>query len=431
MLVANVYQNDTNFLEEIGSALVVKVLCENRQLSMKNKQIIFVVDKSASMEEAIPSLKASLFAARNSILIMMKQNTENEEAKDSIFSAICNTSIIAFSDEAKCIWDSKNSTNSFSSAVNSLQTEYSTNMGHALEIAFEKANNDNATWIILLTDGISNRGDYQTIDAFKKLSKLTPKNTKIIPLGYSTEFDPKILNTLGVMTYLNSRESIAETFGMIMGEIVSCYGINAKINLPEICTETELLGPDDIIPVASSISNPTDLIGSSRLGCIFNDRKYIYGYLPFGTEKSELIKNYLGKTGELRYFDLSLQQIVSETFVFTEGSTFDDEIIESYFEYLKGKIILKIYEAKQNSNKDSLRKIIKNVQKWSHPLSIKHKEEIIRIASVRDESENLTFLTQAGSVMSQTSYRLGRFATPSQQRASTISIANFDSSSLL
>lgn len=418
MLIASVYQNGNDSLKEIGSTLVVKVHCENRKLSMENKQILFVVDKSASMEEAIPALKASLFAARNSILEMLGQNVDGEKTKDSIFSAVCNASIITFSDEAKCIWDSKRATGSlasFSSAVNSLKTEYSTNMGHALEIAFKKADNDDATWIILLTDGISNKGDYQTIEAFEELSKLKPKNTKIIPLGYSTEFDAKILNALGVMSYLDSQESIAEAFGMIMGEIVSCYGINAKINLPKI------------IPNA----NGTDLIGSSHFGCIFNDRKYIYGYLPFGSEKNELIKDYVGKTGELRYHDLSLGQIVSETFVFTEGSVFEDEIIESYFDYLKGIIILKIYEAKQNSNKDVLRKLVEGTEKWSHPLSIKHREEIVRIASIKDDSENLAFLARAGSAMTQTSYRLGRFATPSQQQASTISLENFNSSSLL
>ena len=428
MITATVYSQGDSSLEKLKNSLVVKVHCEPVPPTMENKQVLFVVDVSGSMDDTMPSLKASLFAARNSLLSLLNIPVDNlsQEERDKIFTKTCNSSIITFSNKAKCIWESEKAlgspeTTTFSEAVNKLKTEFSTNMGDGLRIAFQKANNTNATWIILLTDGCSNKGDYQTVSAFEQLVKKIPQNTKIVPLGYSTEFDHAVLSVLGTMSYLDSQESIAESFGIITGEIVSCYGINAKIILPKIQQET--LGLDDLIPTTNKVS--TNFIGSSSMGCVFSDRKYTYGYLPYGYDSTESIDSYLDKEGYLEWYDFTTGETVRKNFTIQKSEKFDDEILESYFDCLKAKTIMEVYQAKRNGDETGIRQIVREVEQWSHPMSIKHKQEVIRLCSQNDRSVNLSLLSQAGSSILQTSYRLGRFATPSQIFASDRSINDF------
>ena len=236
--------------------IVVRISCPSYGESLKRKQIIFVCDESGSMVNTISSVRASLFAARDVLLRLIGNDISGMtvDEKDAIFTRECNASIITFSDEAYCKWESNAaehaqgldpSSLTFTAAVHSIASDLSTNMGDALLMALSKVIPGYATWIILLTDGISNKGPYQSISGYKDFMKRVPDNVKIVPLGYTTSFDPNILSILGQMVYLDTEESIAATFGGIIGEIVTCYGINAKITLPEL--DKEMLGPDELI----------------------------------------------------------------------------------------------------------------------------------------------------------------------------------------
>lgn len=419
----------------IGDSIIVEMKCPIYQASLMQKQIIFVVDESGSMANTIPGLKASLFAARNTILrLILSQDVDSltETDKDTIFTEESHTCIITFSDIATCRWESeaaRKSQNSqeinnisFSTAVNEIKSYSYTNMGDALLMAFQKCLPDYATWIILLTDGVSNKGLYQTVDGFKTLMTNIPVHTKIIPLGYTTEFDPSILSALGTMTYLDSQECIAEVFGGIMAEIVTCYGIDAEITLPSL--ELQIIDSDTLITAPIGIAR--DIIGTPYIGCLFSEREYMYGHLPWGNNQSSALLQYHGLIGTVSYYDIVSKIVITSSFVIEAGVDTPDNVYEGYFESSKARIILGIYQTKASNNFDMhyINNIRCKLDDWKHPAAGVHKEEILRILSTIGTGGNkrkdyLSSFSLVSSTQNQTHYHGGRYSTPSQRLAST------------
>lgn len=426
-------------INNIGDNIIVKIKCAIYHPSLSKKQIIFLVDESGSMCETMPSVKASLFAARNAIIRLI-DNTAPQSDYDNIFTNECNVSLITFSDTAKCRWESiaalksqklqeKSESISFTESVNNLISKSSTNMGDALLMAFNKTLIDHATWIIVLTDGVSNKGSYQTVEAFKNLMKKLPQNTKIIPLGYTSSFDPEILSELGTMTYLGNEESIAETLGSIMGEIATSFGMNAKIKLPKL--QCQQIDPDSLIIVPDTIGVSCDIIGSNYVGCLFNERKYIYGYLPWGNTTNPSIKKYHNSKGYIKYYDINSQRKISIPFIIENGSSsIPDDVYESYFESSKAKLILNIYKNMQNRTFDKkyINSVKSKLEDWKHPLAIPHKEEILRIINIKSFSKEnyCSALGVSSSTQNQTNYtNTGRYTTNTQRLASSSACEDF------
>lgn len=424
----------------IADGIVVEVSCRSQPLSLSLKQIIFVVDESGSMVGTMPSVKASLFAARNSLIKLLGYECSTENERDSLFTEECNSSIITFSDTSKCEWESVAAYKAqnldifpipFSVAVNKLEAESSTNLGDALQTAFSKKLPDHATWIILLTDGVPNKGNYQTVEAFGHLMNDIPVNTKIIPLGYTTSFDPEILSILGLMTYLDSEEAIAETLGSIMGEIVTSYGMNAKIMLPNLVSEQ--INPNEVIVVPDTINVPREIIGSRNVGCLYNERKYVYGYLPWGNTIQQSLSRYTGLEGQLSYYDIAKCQMMTHIFNIDHiGSLYTDDICEAYFESSKARTILGIYQTKKKGQFD--RKYVDSIkaklEDWKHPRALSHKQEILRLLSNSSAhlSDYVAAVGIASSAQNQVSYTSGgRYSTTTQRIASSAASEDYRS----
>ena len=440
----------------IADGIVVNITCPIQKPSMKQKQIIFVVDESGSMGKTMPSVKASLFASRNAIIKLLQiEDCDTEADRDEIFTQHCNSTIITFSERAHYKWESVAACNSkgiesknvpFGVAVNKLAADSATNLGDGIKMAFSSKLEGYATWIIILTDGVPNKGDYQTPEAFFSLMCEMPPNTKIIPLGYTTLFDPDILSILGTMTYVDSEEAIAETLGSIMGEIVTAYGMNAKITLPTLAQSTEIspLTDDTIIVAPDIISLPREIIGTKNIGCLYNERKYIYGYLPWGSKIYEkyvklcenrplstdhdhlLLSRYDGLQGELSYYDIVEGVTISIPFkIEYTGLSYPDNICEAYFEASKSRIILSMYQTKKNGffNRKYVDCIKDKLEDWKHPKALSHKQEILRLLNNLSKCSNLVdyigIIGLASSTQNQTSYtNTGRYSTNTQRIAS-------------
>jgi hypothetical protein len=418
----------------IADIITCQIECPSYQPSLVRKQIIFVVDESGSMIETIPVVRASLFAARNSLLRLngIDLSEINEENRDEIFSKTCNCCLITFSDRAICRWESKLAYHekdqdpidkSFSRAVNEIEADASTNMGDALQMAFDKKIPGYMTWIVVLTDGMSNKGSCQTVSGFKTLLSTMPEFTKIIPLGYTTNFDPEVLSTLGLMTYVESEENIAEIIGSITAEIATCYGVNAKISLPLL--EDTTVAPDEVIEVPDIIENqPRDVIGDNNIGCLFNERKYIYGRLPWGNSQSPRHQEFIGQQGNLEYFDLLNNSMVTIPFTIQDGGhEISSEIKEAYFASSKARILLNIYTNRQHGRLNSkyIEMIRRKVEDWIHPTSIAHKEEILRVLDQNNtRAENMKALTSAHSARTQIGYNTGQYSTTYQRNESLL-----------
>lgn len=408
----------------IGDIIVTTINCPTYEHSLSHKQIIFVVDESGSMLDTIKTIQASLFVTRNAILKLEGYNVNNldENARDQIFTRCCNSCIITFSEDAKCRWESTlalghEEITTFSDAVLNISAESSTNMGDALKLAFSKKDPNCVTWIILFTDGMSNRGPCQTIDSFKNIMNEIPIHTKVIPLGFTTNFDPDILSVIGAMTYIETEENIPEIFGGIVGEIVTCYGFDAIVTLPSL--SNNYINPDDIIIVPDIINErPRDAIGSNRIGCLFNERKFIHGYLPWGNHQREEFAKYVGLLGTLSYFDILSRSMVNIEFTVNRGEEIiPDEVYENYFLSSKGRILLDIYQSRKS--KIYINSIKNKISDWKHRSAIPHKEEILRILDNR-RGKKYEILSNALCTQNQTSYTTtGRHATSFQQSIST------------
>jgi len=405
--------------ENIADSIIVNVVCSSYPLSLNKKQIIFLVDESGSMIDTIPAIKNSLFATRNAILKLLEHdlNILDEKSKDDIFTKACNITLITFSNDAVCRFESQNTTDSFSTAVNKIEASCSTNMGAGLLMAFAKKIPDCATWIILLTDGNSNKGSYQTVSGFTDLKSQLPQHTKIIPLGYTKQPDPDILSILGNMIYIESEESIPEIFGNITGEIVTCYGLDAKITLPSLPQPT--VNPNDIIIVSDEKQSPSrDIIGTSNIGCLFNERRFIYGHLPWGNNMKSDINLYTGLTGTLSYYNITTKSEINIEFKIERGQKIPENIFESYFEASKSRILLGYYHNKKEGNiKQYIKLIQKKLLDWKHPASTQHKEEILRIFS--NNPSDISTIGIATSARTQTNYTsVSRHTTTLQRQIS-------------
>lgn len=410
----------------IGDLLIVKVQCPSLPLSLSMKQIIFVVDESGSMKPTMPAVRASLFAARNGLLNLIGKNVADEAERDRIFTEESNVCIITFSSDARCIWESNVATRlrnvspsvlTFSEAVTTIHDDSSTNLGEALELAIQKKLPNHATWIIVLTDGLPNRGTRQTPESFKNFMKEMPSQTKVIPLGYTTEFDPEILSILGTMNYVENEESIAEILGGIMGEIATCYGMHATIELPSFSQEVNL---DELIVAPKESEVPHTVIGSNLMGCVYNDRKFTYGYLPWGNTQRPDFSRYQGLHGSVSYHDIVRNVRVQLPFTIGAGGQIPDEVKGAYFESAKARIILGIYNRKRarTLTREQIDSIRAKLQDWKHPLAIAHKEEILRLLQLppSDRHEMMGMLGNATMGQTQTSYHMrGPHSTVTQR----------------
>ncbi len=341
----------------IGDIVVVDVSCDDNSCSTENKQIIFVVDKSLSMSRTLPMVKNSLVAAYDTL----------SKLTDAV---LCPITIITFARTAEVHWTSKSSV-TFHEAVNAITTSAGTNMGDALKLAFVEKIEGSAAWIILLTDGVSNNGPCKTYNDFRALNLLRPKFTKIVPLGYTTFFDPDILSLFGPMTYLKNEDMITPTFGSIMGEIVTCYGVDGNINWLNLLSNHDTGQPE--------CTDHRTIIGSTNIDCLFNGRLYMYG---IHTDR----KLYIGKTCVLTYYDIvTCNNIVIESNPIVDWDTDSEtpaDVRKGYFSSSTERMLYSIHRTRrlhQESNEVLFRQILVKLSDWDDELSEPYKETIVNI----------------------------------------------------
>lgn len=407
-LYSGCYGGDTTNVADI---LITRINCHSNNISMIKKQVIFVVDESGSMNDTMPFVKSSIFAFRNTLLRLLNHDIDSlsEVEKDHLFVVNCKSSLITFSDEAVVRWDS--SSPDFTQAVLNLKSYNLTNMGDAIRLAYDNVLNDHVTWIILLTDGLSNVGNFQTSDSFTKLYNEKPSLTTIIPLGYTTSFDVDILSIFGNVTYIENEEKMSEVFGCIVGEIVTSYGFDATLTVPLI-----------------SRSPPgRDIIGCKNIGSLYNDRKIMHGYLPVGNK----VKNISYGDNDnvvLKYYDIKSGTYVTLSCnIIKSSSEVPDDVFSSYFSSSKARILQGIYRLR---NKNCLTSkytstIIEKLNDWNHPSAKSHKEEILRILNSHyDKNNSYKMITRSHALSSQSGYLLDNdYTTPTQRKACKLTSA--------
>lgn len=394
-----------------GDFLCTTIKCARQAPSITDKQIIFVVDESGSMAPSLDALKTSLLAMCDAMLDNFPEVTTKPQDKDEVMNSL-NMALIGFSNYAHILWmsdecrsasDRKAEHTTFGKAVQALKAAGSTNLGHALKCAFDLKRPGSVTWIVVLTDGIPNVGEYQTPDSFKHFMSTIPEHTKVISLGYGTQWNPDILNILGSMTYVENEERIAGIFGSIAGEIVTCYGFGANIVIPAHPTLTQ-----------------HDLFGSTNIGCVYNDRKFMLGRLI----ANSAAQAFVGAPIYIEYYDIVSKQIVTLRHTVTSGGTdIPDDVREAYFAASKARMITAFFGAHPDFVESNRKVIATKIADWDHPAAAEHKADLERLIQTRqgqnmNQHQRLSYVAAARATATQSDYVSAKYATPTQRQTS-------------
>lgn len=366
MFNAKSYSGNYGTDKDVGDIVHLEIMLDDSSVGTKDKEIILLIDVSASMSDELKSVKSSLLAFRDSLLNKTPQEMESmtPEQRDVLFRNLLNVRVITFSNVAKEVW-SNEVTETFENAIVNLKTEILTNMGDAIKLAFSKINPNKYTWVIIMTDGNSNEGPCRTAGAFQRLVTSKPLNAKIVTLGYGDNFDPEVLNKVGNFTYVQNSEFIPMVLGNLAGEIVTTIGFNCTVdNLEMLPSEIK---DDTVIDSKSG----KILVGNRILGTLSSKKVYNYVYL---------MKNKLDKltvsyedivTGQHKRFDVDIEYT---------NQNIPVEIRKLYFKAETERLVYLLYKAIQSGkSSEVVPRIEKILDEWKDPICENCKEEILHL----------------------------------------------------
>ena len=412
-IVAKSYSGKYGTDADVGDIIHVEVsIGTETSGNAVNKEIILLIDVSGSMEDSMKSVKSSLLAFRDSIVgkSHLEMETLSSEDRDTLLRDKINIRLITFSNTAKEVW-SFESGGTFEQAVLKLEVEAMTNMGDALKLAFEKVNPTSFSWIIVMTDGESNKGPCQTSESFQRLVTASkPLNCKVVSLGYGSSFDPEVLNVVGSFAYVESVEMIPVVLGNLASEIMTSVGFNCVVDIVGSTRMGELTDDTIIVPEGEDEVILGRTIGGNRvIEALCCGNTYHYVYLPHGRNSSrDQLETY--KTINIQYTDISTgvtiysdHQIDHTHDIVHSHDIPPNSIREIVFETKKKVLVQRLYEViqKQN-NRKSLKKEVDMIEKviegWGDDdLVTPHKEEILRMIKNIDVSNNRVH--RAGTVL--------------------------------
>jgi uncharacterized protein YegL len=385
-ITANSFSGKYGFDMDIGDIIHIKVEVEKIEAQALNKEILFLVDTSSSMHASMKEVKSSILAFRDSLIGKSPLDMEDlsKENRDQLFRSVITTRLIVFSNDAKEVWNSKDSSEFFEDAVLNLRSEALTNMGDALKLAFKKVESNKFSWIIVMTDGESNRGPCRTQDSFQRLvTSEKPLNSKIVSLGYGNKFDPEVLNVLGTFAYVENSEVIPVVLGNLAEEIMTSVGFNCVVDLPKAKLPMEVTEDTIIDPNGENNLIPCKIIAGDRvIGPLCSGKIYDIIYLPHGNNQSvSQIEEY--RNVYVRYTDISSREeknLVAD--ILHTNTEPNSKHRELYFEKETKDMIYSLYKAIQIDTR-SLEKVIKHIEKrletWNDQNAEMHKEELRKL----------------------------------------------------
>jgi len=380
--------------------------------NMQHKSVIFVVDVSASMSEVLPMVKSSILAFRKVLF------PDAASAASSILWR-ANIFVVTFSDDAQILWSDKIATNTFEDAVSSMDVQNSTNMGAGIELAFSLANPEKATWIVVLTDGISNKGRHQTAEAFVALAKTAPKSSKIVSVGYGSEFDPHILNAIGDFQHVSSAEDIPKLMGALAHEVSTASLFGGFISGPACFGNVGFVDTADSTIVRPM---PKVVIGDRYIGVLSTGRKFLFGFVP-GEQNSWLHGARLVMHG-LAITETGLLYTTVNLPMFSDSTKIAPDNIRLAFYQAEGaRIISGFYFDRSKNPKPLVDAARATLELWlADPVAIEQRETVLRIANeiLRPAVGLRNAVHVASSASKQNSYVLDAYATPGGSRAGRV-----------
>lgn len=404
-ITANSYSGRYGADSDMGDIIHVQIKVGPTSSKTKNKEIIFLTDVSGSMESSMKEIKSSTLAFRDSLVEKTPKEMEQLSPidRDMMFRNKIKTRFITFSNEAKEVWSSSshnNQNNLFENVVLGLQSQALTNMGDALNMAFDKLDRKSFGWIIAMTDGESNKGPCRTRESFQQLvTSNKPLNSKIVTLGYGDKFDPEVLNVVGTFAYVENSEFIPIVLGNLAEEILTSVGFNCVVDLPNSNMITELTEDTIIFPEGEKNTTGKIIVGDRVVGPLCGNKTYDIVFLPHGNIRSKDQLELYDRI-DVRYTDIQTgEEVIRSVKVNHTRKEPNDRIRGLYFESEKKRLIYSLYKAMQLNTK-SLGTVIKQIEKiiqtWPDNISVRshtaethttetdgnHKEELLKLIRV-------------------------------------------------
>lgn len=389
-------------VKEVGDFVVVTVNCidekdkkeTNDTKNLPQKEIILVIDVSGSMGSSMEMMRASLLAFRDSIV-------------ESLGTSL-RLRLITYNNQAREIWSSQTNETTFDHAVSKLSSSGGTNMGAGVELAYSHVTPEVPTWVIVMTDGLSNDGLYQHRDSFKELAAKAPRLTNIVTLGYGSEFDVDTLVNLGEFTYVADQEKIPGVFGSLSNEILTSWGMKAQIT-----------------------TKGNSIIGRSNVGILFPDKKYTFATVRGeGTEEKEF-----AEVGFLYHdFDRKGEVTLTIPVVKTNDKEIPSSVRTAYWMTEKGKIMIGIYQAmKKGEMVEFAKTTLTQLATWTHPTAIPHRDELRHILENWRHVRPLEMMSSGTDAGRQYSHVDSLYQTTHQVQASqqtSVYASNYSSGTL-
>lgn len=357
----------------------------------EKKQVILLIDTSASMETSMAMMKSSLLAFRDSILGMSHDRISKFDPStiDQMFRTILRVTLITFSNTAEIVWDSINSSETYESVVLGLRILAMTNMGDALKEAFRKIDPDRFSWIVVFTDGESNEGPCRTLNSFDRLIvNSKPLNSKIVTIGYGERFNPEILDKIGTFVYVDDREKIPIVLGNLSEEILESIGFNCTVDISDKPLVEEINDDTIIVPMGEDTKiEGKVLVGDRVIGSLVNGKSYDLVYLPHG---NNIFKNKLDEYKTVRVsYDCynsqteAIERTSTDIEIVHENNEIPKNIRELYYRSESQRLIYRLYKKMQQNHNRSLRSEISRIKEilngWNDEEAINHREEVLKM----------------------------------------------------
>jgi hypothetical protein len=328
MLSATLYSNPLN-RNSSDRLLDVVFTAASKQVDFPI-DLILIVDRSGSMEDTIEQVKETL-------LVIHRFVTEKCTRQ-------VNLNLISFATDASV--DYPNGDISFVDAVNNILADGVTNMSDALFLAktIAQKNPDNYKTIIMLSDGMPNRGAAQSVDQLSQLSSeidraCRQKLTKI-SIGYGEEYNPKLLAMLGEFSYARNMGDVREIIPCALGRAFTSYGYGGTFNINQLYNRV--------------------VIGETSVGSIFNEQVYHLG-LAVNLDAIDLSKEI-----SFKYFDLDSEAEIVLTTKINIDQIIPPNVMGMYHEAACARM-LERYQTKfvrQTITKDEIILIQDRIMRW-------------------------------------------------------------------
>ncbi len=405
---------------------------DKNDTEFKNKEIFLLADVSGSMEREMINLKSSLLTFANTLLGITKAEADEmgPQKFDVLLRSKVRLSLITFHGTATHAWSSFSTSfekTTFVQTVNDLKTGDYTNIGDAIVCAFGLASPIHSQWFILFTDGVPTCGPCRELSDFQRLIKKKPKYSCFLCLGYTTDYDPVILKALGDTTYIPSDKEIPVILASIAVEIKTTWGLEACIGMDrdeEEETEKKKIDEDKNATVPH---RPVVIGGGHDVGTLFVDRKYMFGFLPFGlqTKRQDFKAKFHNRRAILTYFDVVKQK--DSVFEFKcrhdAKNVLPEDIRSAYFVSEKGRYIKLLYKSlteKSAPDPTLVSRIQKRIDQWKDiALAQPHYTEMVKVLANKSWSKvyERTMQNTSSDSSGQRSYGSSDFMTPLQAKS--------------